>query len=101
MIHMMFFFLQIPVEYFLKWSKILGSNHDYWTMVGSKLGLLTTTDINFLHAHPNPGGNGAEVLSRWKESNVPVTELIRIVKEVGLVTMGTEIEECLLPGSDV
>ncbi len=54
-----------------------------------------------MRANTPQGGGGAEVLSRWKESNISVQELVRVLKEVGQVRLGTDVEEHFLPGSDV
>ncbi len=91
----------MPPELYLRWAKILGANFDHWSLAGSKLKLLSIEDINFMRNNPSRVGAGAEILSKWKLSNIPVQELVRVLKEIGLIQLGCEIEENLLPGSDV
>ncbi len=89
---------QLPPELYLKLEKTLSLRDCYWTLVGSKLGLLTTDDIMFYRLNPYQGGNGGVVLNRWIESPTKTyTELIAVLKdpEVGLSQTAEEVEHFL------
>ena len=79
----------------------MSTSDEYWSLVGAKLQLLSTDDINYYQNNPNPRGNGAEVLKRWQDSDSTVAELVIALHEVKLNQLALEIEECMLPGSDV
>jgi len=64
-------------------------------MVGSKLGLLSVDDINFYRNNPVKGGNGGELLDRWKESSLTYKDLVDSLKatDVGMNRAANAIEK--------
>ena len=82
----------MPTGLFLKWAKMLSSTEDHWTMVGSKLNLLSTDDIHSLRENPSPAGN--EVLRRWYESSLSYKDLVAVLSspDVRLTALANEIE---------
>ena len=86
----------------MRWARKLSSSHDYWSMVGAKLKLLSTDDIQVFRTTPHKGGNGEEVMRRWSESALSYKELVVVLQspEVRLDALAKEIEE-YFSGSDV
>jgi hypothetical protein len=87
-----FFSTQLSSDTFLEVAKILSTN-EYWTLVGSKLGLMTFDDINYFRSNPVKGGNGSEVLQRWQESNLTYRDLVNALKDVNLNRAADVIEK--------
>lgn len=74
-------------------ARILSSSSDYWAFVGAKLNLISTDDIQYYRANPVKGGNGSEVLHRWKESNLTYRDLVNELREVHLNRAADVIEK--------
>ena len=72
---------QIPAQLFLDWSKKLSGTGDKWAVLGSKLGLITTDDINFYKDNPYRGGNGQLILRMWKDSDCSYKELVAALRD--------------------
>ena len=85
---------QIPPQLFLDWSKKLGGTGDKWAVLGSKLGLVTTDDINFYKDNPRKGGNGELILRMWKDSDCSYRELVAALRDedIRLDKLATQIE---------
>ena len=72
---------QIPPELFLKWSKQLSGTGEKWALIGSKLGLLTTDDIQLHKHYPHKGGNGELILGMWRDSDCSYKDLVAVLRE--------------------
>lgn len=66
---------------FLEWSKKLSGTGDKWAVLGSKLGLVTTDDINYYKGYPYQGGNGQLILRMWKDSDCSYKELVAALRD--------------------
>lgn len=68
----------------------------YWTLVGSKLGVINTEDIEIERRYPTEGGSGGFVLTRWKQHpSKTYQDLIEALREVGLNQAADEIVQFL------
>ena len=72
---------QIPSQLFLDWSKKLSGTGEKWALLGSKLGLLNTDDIQFYKQYPHKGGNGELILRMWKDSDCSYKELVAALRD--------------------
>ena len=72
---------QIPSQLFLDWSKKLSGTGEKWALLGSKLGLLETDDIQFYKQYPHKGGNGELILRMWKDSDCSYKELVAALRD--------------------
>ena len=63
-------------------------------MLGSKLHLMTTDDINFYKDNPHKGGNGHVILSIWKDSDCSYRELVAALRheDIRLDKLASQIE---------
>ena len=85
---------KIPTHLFLDWSKKLSGTGDKWALLGSKLGLLQTDDIQFYKQYPHKGGNGELILRMWKDSDCSYKELVAALRdeEICLDNLALQIE---------
>ena len=54
---------------------------DKWALLGSRLGLIETNDINFYKNNPHKGGNGELILKRWKDSDCSYKDLVAALRD--------------------
>lgn len=77
----------------------MSGNGDKWAQLGSKLGLIKTDDINYYKQYPYNGGNGALILTLWKDSDLSYRELVDALKDkdIRLDQLARQIESHFTP----
>jgi len=87
------FIFQVPEEYYHSWGRRLSSNEGKWALVGSKLNLLKTPDIDFYRTNPCRDGNGRLVISKWSNSaTLTYKDLTQALRWAQMEALADEID---------